>query len=96
MNEPKQVARTPEQIAKGLAFAKKVFDSVDHLGETDTFTRDIMEFVARVGMERGMSQEQQVFAIATATIHLRQTFPGGKARFDEVCGAAQEHYNLDG
>lgn len=96
MSELEQVTRTPEQITRGLAFARKVFDNVDHLGEADTFTRDIMEFVARVGMERGMSQEQQVFAIATATIHLRQTFPGGKTRFDEVCGAAQEHYHLDG
>jgi hypothetical protein len=94
MNE--QVTRTPEQIAKGLAMAGKMFDSVDHLGEADTFTRDIMEFVARVGTERGMSQEQQVFAIAVATVHLRETFPSGKARFDEVCRAAQEHYHLDG
>lgn len=92
---PGQTA-TPQQIAKGLAIAGKVFDSVDHLGEADTFTRDIMEFVARSGTERGMSHEQQVFAIAVATIHLRQTFPGGTSRFDEVCRAAQEHYHRDG
>lgn len=90
-----QVTRTPEQIAKGLAIANKMFDSVDHLGEADTFTRDIMEFIARTGTERGMSQEQQVFAVAVATVHLRQTFPGGTGRFDEICRAAQEHYERD-
>lgn len=91
---PGQTA-SPEQVAKGLAIASKVFNSANHVDEADKFTRAILEFVASAGAERGMSPEQQVFAVAVATVHLRETFPGGKTRFDEVCRAAQEHYEKD-
>lgn len=86
---------TPEQIARGEAMADKVFGAVDHVDEADKFTEAILKFVANVGAERGLSPEQQVFAVATATIHLRKTFPAGTDRFDAVCQAAQAHYDAD-
>ena len=89
-------AANPQSINKGLAMASRVFNSVNHLDEADAFTRAILEFIAGSGTERGMSQEQQVFAVAVAAVHLRKTFPGGTARFDEVCREAQEHYEKDG
>ena len=86
---------TPEQIARGQAMAAKVFDSVDHVDDADQFTRALLEHVATEGAQRGLAPEQQVFAVATATIHLRRTFPAGAQRFDEICRAAQAHYDKD-
>ena len=86
---------TPEQIARSQAIAAKVFNSVDHLNNADEFTRAILEHVGQDGATRGLSPEQQVFAIAVATIHLRRTFPAGVDRFDEICREAQVHYDSD-
>jgi len=84
------------QIAKGEAIADKILKGVNHVDDADSFAAAITRFVANNGVERGLSQEQQVFAVAVATIHLRNTFPGGKDRFDELCRAAQDHYDKDG
>jgi hypothetical protein len=86
-------AATPEQIARGQAMAARVFDSVNHLDDADEFTRALLEHVATEGAQRGLSPEQQVFAVAVATIHLRRTFPAGAQRFDEICREAQAHYD---
>lgn len=89
-----QVA-SPEQVARGQAMAARVFDSVNHLDDADAFTRALLEHVATEGAQRGLSPEQQVFAVAVATIHLRRTFPAGAQRFDEICREAQAHYDKD-
>jgi len=86
---------SPEQIARGLAVAAKVFNSVDHLDNADEFSRALLERVGTDGANRGLSVEQQVFAVAVATIHMRRTFPGGVDRFDEICREAQAHYDSD-
>lgn len=87
---------TPEQVARGQAMAAKVFDSVNHLDDADEFSRALLEHIALDGATRGLSAEQQVFAVAVATIHLRRTFPTGANRFDEICREAQAHYDKDG
>lgn len=86
---------TPEQIARGQAMADKVFDTVSYLDNADEFSRALLEHVGRDGATRGLSAEQQVFAVAVATIHLRKTFPAGVQRFDEICREAQAHYDKD-
>ena len=86
---------TPEQIARGQALAAKVFDSVNHLDNADEFSRALLEHVALDGATRGLSAEQQVFAVAVATIHMRRTFPAGAERFDEICREALAHYDSD-
>lgn len=86
---------TPEQVTRGQAAATKVLDSVDHVDEADQFSRSLLEHVATDGAQRGLSPEQQVFAVAVATIHLRGTFPAGTQRFDEICREAQTHYDKD-
>lgn len=86
---------TPEQVARGQAMAARVFDGVDHVDEADQFSRALLEHVATEGAQRGLSPEQQVFAVAVATIHLRRTFPAGSQRFDEICREAQVHYDGD-
>jgi hypothetical protein len=88
-------AATPEQIARGQAMATKVFNSVDHLDNADEFTRALLEHVGLDGATRGLSTEQQVFAVAVATIHMRRTFPAGTDRFDEICREALAHYDSD-
>lgn len=86
---------TPEQIARGQAMAAKVFDDVNHIDNADQFSRALLEYIATDGAQRGLSPEQQVFAVAVATIHLRRTFPAGSQRFDEICREAQAHYDKD-
>lgn len=86
---------TPEQVVRGQAMAARVFDGVDHVDEADQFSRALLEHVATEGAQRGLSPEQQVFAVAVATIHLRRTFPAGSQRFDEICRGAQAHYDKD-
>ncbi len=86
---------TQEQIARGQAIATKILDRVDHVDEADQFARALLEHVATEGAQQGLSPEQQVFAVAVATIHLRRTFPAGVQRFDEICREAQAHYDKD-
>ncbi len=86
---------SPENIARAQAAAAKVRDGVDHVDDADQFTRALLEHVATDGAQRGLSPEQQVFAVAVATIHLRRTFPAGTQRFDEICREAQAHYDKD-
>lgn len=86
---------TPEQIARGQAMATRVLDGVNHVDDADQFAQALMEHVAIDGARRGLSPEQQVFAVAIATIHLRRTFPAGAQRFDEICREAQAHYDKD-
>lgn len=86
---------TPEQVARGQAVTARVLDSVDHVDDADQFSRVLLEHIATDGAQRGLSPEQQVFAVAIVTIHLRRTFPAGTQRFDEICQEAQAHYDSD-
>lgn len=86
---------SPEQIARGQAMAAKVFESVDHLDNADEFSQALLKHMALDAATRGLSAEQQVFAVAVATIHMRRTFPGGMDRFDEICREALAHYDSD-
>ena len=73
--------------------------------ETLKFTEDIMHWIGREGIARGLTMGQTVFAVALATINLRETFPPdhpknaepderGKAFFDRVAYEAQLYYEI--
>lgn len=86
---------SPESVARAQAAAAKVRDGENPIDDADQFARSLLEHIATDGAHRGLSPEQQVFAVAVATIHLRRTFPAGTQRFDEICREAQAHYDKD-
>ncbi len=81
-----------ERVAEAQKIADKLRSNVNHVQEADACAQEILETLARMWAERGFSQEQSVFAIAMATVHLRETFPGGKERFDAVAHEAHKYY----
>jgi hypothetical protein len=85
-------ALTQEQIKKAAEAQDKILANVNHVMEADVCAQEILELLPRLWAERGLSPEQSVFSIAMATVHLREKFPGGKQRFDEVAREAHLHY----
>jgi hypothetical protein len=58
---------------------------------------DFADWLGKVGQlrqrEKSLSPEQAVFGVALLAINMRETFPGGKERFDAVAGAAADYYD---
>lgn len=81
-----------EQLEKAQKAADDLRDNVDHVREADVCAQEILELLPRLWADRGFSPEQSAFSIAMVTVHLRQTFPGGKERFDAVAREAHKYY----
>ncbi len=65
----------------------------DHRDEADRCAEELLSMLQEKWGAAGFTKEQSVFAIAIVTIHLRETFPGGKEMFDEICSEARRHYD---
>jgi len=65
----------------------------DHREEADRCSEELLSMLQEKWGAAGFTKEQSVFSIATVTIHLRETFPGGKEMFDEICREARIHYD---
>lgn len=83
---------TEERLKKAAEAQDKVLADVDHIQEADICAQEMLELLPKMWAERGFSPEQSIFAIAMVTVHLRETFPGGKERFDQVAHEAHKHY----
>jgi len=81
-----------EQIEKAKKAAEALLANVNHTQEADAVAQEILELLPKMWGEHGFSPEQSVFCIALVTIHLRETFPGGKERFDAVAHEAHKYY----
>lgn len=81
-----------ERVEKAQRIADEFRANVDHVREADECAQEILELLPKMWAERGFSHEQSVFAIALATIHLREKFPDGKDRFDAVAYEARKYY----
>ena len=62
------------------------------------FTEEIIKWFNKRSLELDLDPEQRIFAIALATINLRQNFPaarGGKDLFDKVARSAWEYHDVN-
>jgi hypothetical protein len=84
--------------AERLARASAMIDEAsltEHQREAAGFAETILEILRAEWADRGFTREQAVFAVALATVNLRETFPeenGGKAAFDEIAAQATAYY----
>lgn len=83
---------TEGQLKQAQKAAEDLLANVDHVREADICAQEVLELLPRMWAERGFSPEQSVFTIAMVTVHLRETFPGGKERFDAVAREAHKYY----
>lgn len=82
-----------EQLQQRIEQAPLEAPTGAQLDDADANARKILETVHAMWQELGFSPEQAVHAIATVTIHMRETCPLGKEGFDFIAHAARQHYN---
>lgn len=91
------VARSPENMDKARrAIAASAMN--DHALEAAAHAEDVIGWLQQEWASRGFSPEQCVFAIALATINLREHMPekyGGKEMFDRVAHEAKKYYDAN-
>lgn len=92
VEEVKGQKLSDDRIAKAQKAADDLRANVDHVREADVCAQEILEMLPKMWADRGFSPEQSVFAIAMVTVHLRETFHGGKERFDAVAREAHKYY----
>lgn len=82
---------------RAIEASTKLFEASnkEDLVESAVFTEDLIRFVDREAMKRGLSPEQIVFALALSTINFRETCPSGKDWFDQHCARAWEYYEIN-
>jgi len=91
------VSQSPETIEK----AKRIIAAGamnDHSLEAAANAEAIIAFLQGDWGERGFSPEQCVFALALATINLREGVPekyGGKEMFDRIAHEARKYYDAN-
>lgn len=90
-------AMSPETVDK----ARKIIEARamnEHALEAAAQAEDIIRWLQQEWASRGFSPEQCVFAVALATINLRESMPekyGGKEMFDRVAAEARAYYNAN-
>jgi hypothetical protein len=72
--------------------------AAEGLQRAAVFTEEIINWLNKRALELDLDPEQRIFAVALATINLRQNFPaerGGKDFFDKVSRSAWEYYDVN-
>lgn len=70
------------------AAAREAQFHTDAGGLTERLTR----FAQVYATENGLQKEHVVFATALTTINMRESYPDGKERFDEIAARAWDYY----
>lgn len=92
-------AENVSKSAANLEKSRRIIEAgamTEHALEAAQHAEDIVAWVTREWGERGFSPEQCVFAIALATINMREQLPekyGGKEMFDRVAAEAKRYYD---
>lgn len=91
------VTKSPESIEK-VRRAIEASAINDHTLEAAAHAEDILRWLRNAWEARGFTPEQCVFAVALATINLRESLPeklGGKELFDRVAAEAKRYYDAN-
>lgn len=70
----------------------------DHTNEAAANTEEILKLLTQMWAEKAFTPEQSVFALALATINVRETYPdkfGGKDAFDKLAYEARKYYDAN-
>lgn len=101
MNKPEIFAENVKRSPESLTAARRIIEAnsmSDTALEAASNAEDIITMLQQEWGSRGFSPEQCVFALALATINLRELMPedfGGKAMFDKVAHEAHKYYEAN-
>lgn len=99
--KPPPFAENVTRSPANLAAARRLIEARsmnEHALEAAAFAEDTLKWLQREWGERGFSPEQGIFALALATINVREGVPaehGGKEKFDDVAEEARKYYDAN-